>query len=228
MMSIVNCNKCTETFQTFKLYIKHLLTNECRGKREPEEEFSLEPEDKRLKISSKLFQKKKKKNISNCITENRMDFEPSQTQPTTIPKPAKAPCNLCGKSVKQRGMIQHMTIQHKCMYCNIFVNNVDDHVNETHEKESCEHCGKKFESRTVVEDHVKISHLQTCAICEEEFFSEESLKAHMVDIHESEECDICQVKFLIADKMMDDHKDKEHGIKTKTIKQFGGMMFMMA
>ena len=64
-------------------------------------------------------------------------------------------------------------------------------------------------------------------MCEEEFYSEESLKAHIVDIHESEECDICQVKFLIADKMMDDHKDKVHGIKSKTIKHFGGMMFMM-
>jgi hypothetical protein len=27
--------------------------------------------------------------------------------------------------------------------------------------------------------------------------------------------------------MMDEHKDKVHGIKTKTIMQFGDMMFMM-
>ena len=39
--------------------------------------------------------------------------------------------------------------------------------------------------------------------------------------------DICNIKFLIADKMMDEHKDKVHGIKTKTIKQFGGMRIMM-
>ena len=38
---------------------------------------------------------------------------------------------------------------------------------------------------------------------------------------------ICNINFLIADKIMDEHKDKVHGIKTKTIKQFGGMMIMM-
>merc|ERR1719369_257294 len=121
------------------------------------------------------------------------------------PKPGKIACTLCSKLVKSRGMTQHLNMQHKCKYCAVMVENVDEHIKELHERDPCEYCDRKFENEAAVDKHIEVVHLQTC-----------------------EECDICNIKFLIADKMMDEHKDKVHGIKTKTIKQFGGgMMFMM-
>jgi len=314
-MATVDCQECSKNFPTFKMYIKHLLTKECKGKDKSEEKLTVvEPENKRLKVSPKLFQKKKQSepdsttaddqfvvsgepvyvpvkrgsehlnmeqtmkktimqnmhphkitntekfvvsqddaglkitsvvssfngngamsmqpkqsNNSNGILQNRVPIPQPVPKhaPAPAPKPGKVPCTLCAKLVKTRGLTQHLNMQHKCKYCGVLVENVDDHISDVHEKEPCEHCGKKFESEDAVEKHIEITHLQKCEQCDEEFYSEESLKAHVTDVHESEECDICSIKFLIADKMMDEHKDKVHGIKTKTIKQFGGMMFMM-
>jgi len=314
-MATVDCQECSKNFQTFKLYIKHLLTKECKGKEKTaaEEQTSLEPEHKRLKISPKLFQKKKQyqeeadsttndqfeisgdpvyvpvnrgsehvnmeQTMKKTIMQNMHPHKIANTDkfvvsqedsglkitsvtslganqqtkqqilksmksvtnphapvaahaPTKPPtaaaaKPGKVPCALCGKMVKTRGMTQHVNMTHKCKYCSNLVENVDQHISDTHEREQCEHCTKKFENVDAVEKHVESAHLQKCEQCDEEFYSEESVQAHIVDVHESEVCDICDIKFLIADKMMDEHKDKVHGIKTKTIKQFGGMMFMM-
>jgi len=299
-MATVDCQECSKNFQTFKLYIKHLLTKECKGKQKPEEQLSLEPENKRLKVSPKLFQKKKhdspdsttaddqfvisgdpvyvplnrgsehasmehtmKKTIMQnmhphkiantdkfVVSQNDVGLkitsvtslnggaQPTPRPPPTkaplraptpqpTPKPGKAPCTLCSKLVKSRGLTQHMNMQHKCRYCSVMVGNLDEHISQVHEREPCEHCSKKFENEAALEKHIEVAHLQKCEQCEEEYYSEDSLQAHVVDVHESEECDICNIKFLIADKMMDEHKDKVHGIKTKTIKQFGGMMFMM-
>jgi len=309
-MATVDCQECSKNFQTFKLYIKHLLTKECKGKQKPEEQLSAEPENKRLKVSPKLFQKKKqnepdsttrddrvvvpgkpvyvpvrgsvhgtveqtavKKTIMQNMNQHKIassdkfivtqedsglkissvtslggskptqqQARPSsynaipnrvptpqlaQRQPIPAPKPGKLPCTLCSKLVKSRGMTQHMNMQHKCKYCSVMAENVEQHISETHEREPCEYCSKKCENEAALEKHIELTHLQKCEQCEEEFYSEENLQAHVVDVHESEDCDICDIKFLIADKMMDEHKDKVHGIKTKTIKQFGGMMFMM-
>jgi len=309
-MATVDCQECSKNFQTFKLYIKHLLTKECKGKQKAEEDqLSKEPEFKRLKVSPKLFQKKKheadsttheeqfvisgepvyvpvsrgsehpnieqtmKKTIMQnmhphkiantdkfvvsqddsglkitSVTSLGVDRDQAVPQPTKsaknrtpksaptsaprapskpAPPPGKAHCSLCSKLVKTRGMTQHMNMQHKCKYCNELVEKLEHHVSETHEREPCEYCSKKFENGDALEKHVEIAHLEKCQQCDEEFYSEESLRSHVVDVHESEVCDICDIKFLISDKMMDEHKDKVHGIKTKTIKQFGGMMFMM-
>ena len=272
-MATVDCQECSNPFSTFKLYIKHLLTKECRGKSSNEEITVLseieEPDSKRLKVSPKLFQKKKhqepdstteedqiiitgepvfetvqkdsdqnlKKNVvksqnDSKVKDKKSTYSQSHVSKTsvlpTISKPgAKIPCSVCKKPVKSRGMSQHINYCHKCSYCNATVENVETHISEVHEKEACDHCTKKFETREKVDMHVEAAHLKQCEQCDEEFYTEDSLKAHIVDVHESEECDICNIKLLIADKMMDEHKDKVHGIKSKTIKQFGGMMFMM-
>lgn len=309
-MATVDCQECSKNFPTFKLYIKHLLTKECKGKQSSVEHTNMESENKRLKVSPKLFQKKKQNEPDSTTTDDQFvvsgdpvyvpvkkgtepvnmelttkktimqnmhpnkDAEvdkfvsqanieghktmpvkkqivsqsvsvkpkPASTsshfkkgvqtsqvkQPIQIPKPGKIPCTLCSKLVKSRGMTQHLNMQHKCKYCSAMVEDVDNHIITLHEREPCEYCNKKFDSEDAVDKHVEVAHLQTCERCDEEFYSEESLNTHIVDIHESEECDICNMKFLIADKIMDKHKEEVHGIKTKTIKQFGGgMMFMM-
>ena len=67
-------------------------------------------------------------------------------QPTPTPKPAKAPCTLCSKLLKPRGLTQHMNMQHKCKYCSVMVENVDEHISEVHQRELCEHCSNKIEN----------------------------------------------------------------------------------
>ena len=312
-MSTVDCQECSNNFPTFKLYIKHLLTKECKGKQNPSENTSVVSGNKRLRVSPKLAHKKKqnepdsttaddqfvvsgepvyvpvkrgtepapvnnleqttKKTImqnmhpikiasqdeeglklTSVSSLNRGQLTPHQIKasssksanhnkskkgsPTPLQslkqpspaqhKPGKIPCTLCSKLVKSRGMTQHLNMQHKCRYCSVMVENVDEHISEVHERDPCEYCEKNFENKAAVDKHIEVVHLQTCEKCDEDFYSEDSLQGHVIDVHESEECDICNSKFLIADKMMDEHKDKVHGIKTKTIKQFGGgMMFMM-
>ena len=270
-MSTVDCRECSKNFLTSKHYIQHLLTENCTGKRKPEDQVSVDQEYKRIKTSQNSCKKKIQtvpdsttierkpvygtgyhtppskqvvnkssvdlKKISSMKSVNTKSSSQGDVpfshqtpkQPIATPKPEKSPCSLCNKMMKPRGITQHMNMQHKCRYCNILVGNVGEHIMDTHEREPCAHCGKKFESEASVAKHIENTHLQRCEyeLCEEEFYSEENLKAHVVDIHESEECDICNIKFLIADNTMDEHKDKVHGIKTKTIKHFGSMMFMM-
>ena len=51
---------------------------------------------------------------------------------------------------------------------------------------------------------------------------------HIEEVHESEYCDFCDERIRKSDNSLDDHKEKQHGIKKKVMKEFGGgMMFMM-
>ena len=244
-MAAVDCKKCSNTFQTFKLYVQHLLFKECKEKQKAEGQVSDDPKSQRLKVSPKLFQKKRKHESDSStapdqtfkmkIVQNSKAVKitpvgilnPHSTTVAPAQKPEKASCSLCNKLVKGRGLTQHLNIQHKCRYCSKLVGDVEEHISQVHEREPCQHCGKKFADEAAVEKHIEDSHLQTCEQCKEQFYSKEKLQTHVVDIHESEKCDICNTKFLIQEKMMDEHKEKVHGIKAKTIKQFGGMMFMM-
>ena len=155
-------------------------------------------------------------------------------QPTRVPSPSvigkngKARCEFCMKMIKPRGMTQHLNIVHKCSYCDKFVEEVDTHISSSHLTESCKHREQKFHDKTKVETHIKEKHLQVCEECEEKFYNKENLDEHIEDVHACEYCDICDEKLRKADNLMDDHKDKEHGIKKKVVKEFGGgMMFMM-
>jgi len=144
-------------------------------------------------------------------------------------KPQKELCMLCSKPCKgKRGVSGHMSTSHKCHYCGEHFAILDEHIKEVHERETCEYCSRKFPSTGDVDKHLQSVHFVKCEQCDEGFYVEQQLKDHVIEEHETETCDICDQKMLIKDKLMDEHKDKIHGIKTMTKKEFGGgMMFMM-
>ena len=234
-MSSVVCSFCSNKYSTFDLYIKHMAAGECGEKRMQAESRS--QKESPIKISNKLFQKRKKDEDSpeessapvskRTITAAMVPQQRAKQPSVAAIKSGKVRCELCMKMMKPRGMTQHLNIVHKCGYCGELVENMETHLS-FHESEACDHCGKKFLDKSKVEIHIKQNHLETCEQCDEVFFSKSSISEHIEEVHESEFCDICDERLRKADNLMDDHKEREHGIKKKVIREFGGgMMFMM-
>ena len=241
-MSTVHCSFCNGKFSTFNFYIQHLAAGKCGEKRKAAMEADT---SRKVKISPSIAQKRKLEETSSSISTAAkktvtqsanlaprvVTRAPQQTRvlaPSVTSKNGKARCEFCMKMIKPRGMTQHLNIVHKCSYCDKLVEDVDTHVSNTHLTEACNHCNEKFLDKTRVETHIKEEHLQVCDECEEKFYNKENLDNHIEDVHACEYCDICDAKLRKADNSMDDHKDKEHGIKKKVVKEFGGgMMFMM-
>ena len=242
-MSTVHCSFCNGKFSTFNFYIQHLAAGKCGEKRKAAMEADT---SRKVKISPSIAQKRKLEETSSSLSTAAVKKTvtqsanlaprvvtraPQQTRvlaPSVTSKNGKARCEFCMKMIKPRGMTQHLNIVHKCSYCDKLVEDVDTHVSNTHLTEACNHCNEKFLDKTRVETHIKEEHLQVCDECEEKFYNKENLDNHIEDVHACEYCDICDAKLRKADNSMDDHKDKEHGIKKKVVKEFGGgMMFMM-
>ena len=190
----------------------------------------------KIKISDKLFQKRKLGDDSSqkssppakkTITATMVPQQKARVPSAAMIKNGKMRCEFCMKMMKPRGMTQHLNLVHKCIYCGELVENMQNHIT-IHEVESCEHCEKKFLDKSKVEIHVKQNHFEKCEQCDETFYSQSSVSAHIEEVHESEYCDFCDERIRKSDNSLDDHKEKQHGIKKKVMKEFGGgMMFMM-
>ena len=220
MSKSVDCNNCSAKFQNFKLYIQHLIGQRCR-KDSMVQNTKTSPKRKSEEPAGNVS-----KSVKMTITEAIIPQQ-NKSQAVNV-KNGKARCEFCMRMIKPRGMTQHLNIVHKCKHCDQLVESIDDHIQAAHAQEPCPHCTKLFASKAKVDSHIQEEHLRTCSQCDDTFYTESSLNQHVEDVHASEYCDICDEKLRKADNMMDDHKDKVHGIKSKVMKTFGnGMMFMM-
>ena len=101
------------------------------------------------------------------------------------------------------------------------------HVRNEHEVFGYDHCARRFQNQEKLEEHVE-EHVVPCDVCEEKFFCTEDMVEHKREEHELEDCDLCEERFLKVEALLESHLLEVHGIKTRTIKQFGGgMMFIM-
>jgi hypothetical protein len=64
--------------------------------------------------------------------------------------------------------------------------NVDAHISEVRERESLVNIVVKSFKMKLLLKSTDVAHLQRCEQCDEEYYSEDSLQAHMFDIHELE------------------------------------------
>jgi len=208
----VDCKECARQFPTFKVYIKHLLAKECGAAQD------------QAKAARSQDQAKTHSLPGQVAPPSRL-----QAKKPLATKPTKEACGLCGKLCKgSRGLASHNTSSHTCHYCSQVVADLPAHVREEHERQGCPHCSSRFATAGGMEEHVRKTHIVTCEICREDFTSEGDMMEHRRDEHEMEECDMCQQRFLKTDELLEAHLAEEHGIKTKTIRQFGGgAMFMM-
>ena len=222
----VDCKECARQFPTFKVYIKHLLAKECGAAQD----------------QAKAARAQEQTKLARAHSLPGQVAPPSRLQAKKpLAKPAKESCGMCGKLCKgSRGLASHNTSSHTCHYCSQaspslhslhslqVVADLPAHVREEHERQACAHCSSRFATADALEEHVRKTHIVTCEICQEDFTSEEDMVEHRREEHETEECDMCQQKFLKTDKLLEAHLAEEHGIKTKTIREFGGgAMFMM-
>ena len=100
---------------------------------------------------------------------------------------------------------------------------IEDHVRNTHEREACPECRKRFETKELLEHHNFEEHLvEHCKECPKRFKEVEQLVDHSVTEHPKEQCPECESVFGLA-KDLDEHKEKDHS----KIMKFNGGMFMM-
>ena len=249
-MSVVHCSFCSGKFATFNFYIQHMIGQKCGAK----SLFQGEMAEQQKKDAPKTSPVQKRKfedlmdpmstttsdppakkssttsvpQVKKTITQAMAPQQKAKVAPATMTKNGKARCEFCMKMIKPRGMTQHLNVVHKCRYCSDYVENMESHISSSHENEPCDHCSKRFLNRAKVEVHMKESHVWPCEECEDRFFSPSALAEHVEEAHTFDHCDICDEKLKKDDGLMDEHKDKVHGIKRKVMKEFGGgMMFMM-
>lgn len=232
----VDCKECSRQFSTFKLYIKHLLAKECQAAQKSPSKTSPKSAGKILSTRSPRVNLSSSppgeiEVIGESISDKNTQKINSKVTVTAPKKQQvqKEACTLCGKMCKgTRGLSSHITACHTCQYCSENFNDLEVHVRSVHEAEQCGECKRRFATPDDLQKHMKEEHLVKCDVCEEEFYSDTAMKEHRRDEHEMEDCDMCEERFLKEDKLLESHLETEHGIKTKTVKQFsGGMMFMM-
>ena len=238
MSNSVDCKNCSSKFSNFKHYIQHMIGEKCSGGGKNNLDTSVPNMNNKVKMTPTLLSsaptKRKSEDASDMkrskmtVTEAMIPQQQQSKSHVVGLKNGKKRCEFCMKMMKPRGMTQHLNMVHKCKYCEQFVENLDNHIDQFHALEPCKYCSLKFSSQSKVEIHVEEQHLRVCTECDDQFYTEASLSQHVEDVHASEYCDICDEKLRKSDNLMDEHKDKVHGIKRKVMKSFAnGMMFMM-
>ena len=144
----------------------------------------------------------------------------------------KEACTVCGKVVYKQVLAQHIDIFHKaeCKVCKTkyLITQLQEHIRNEHEKEVCDECPARFETRDDVAVHMNSTHMiEKCEECEERFLSVEFLDRHVEKVHPKEYCDdnSCDSVFGTKEQLAA-HKEKKHPNPNKFL-TFGGGMFMM-
>lgn len=144
----------------------------------------------------------------------------------------KEACTVCGKVVYKQVLAQHIDIFHKaeCKVCKTkyIITELQEHVRNEHEKEVCDECPARFETRDDVAVHINSTHMiEKCEECDNRFQSVEFLDRHMEKVHPKEYCEenSCDSVFGTKEQLAA-HKEKKHPNPNKFL-TFGGGMFMM-
>ena len=103
------------------------------------------------------------------------------------------------------------------------------HVRNIHEKEACNECDSRFETKEVLATHLDLVHFtEKCDECSEAFKTETDLEEHKISKHPKEYCEEadCDAVFAVKEDL-EKHKEKVHPNPNKFINFTGGMFMMM-
>lgn len=155
-------------------------------------------------------------------------------------------CKLCDQVLpSQRKLKMHLRSVHRrfeCEHCDTVyasLKSIKKHMRRDHndkpqlpmhglEKESlenvCEYCGKKFNFRQCLSNHIKNVHLQlrpyVCTECSKAYKAKDKLKSHMNSVHLNIRpfaCDVCSRAFYDRKTMMQ-HKRIHSDVKSYACK----------
>ena len=234
----VNCDQCSQVFNTKKLFVSHLINKLCH------------------------------KSIREAAKSQSRNKEETFDYPTLeiVPLQDCSWCRLYSKPGMQMYMLAHLTRHVKspaaffeCEVCKARFESqyyLDKHENKKHRNEKCEECPKKFKTKTLLRKHLEDSHSKgkcgmcdfvavgnesldnhvylkhpeedTCNECGMAFENSIVLESHFADVHEKFSCNECDDEFE-SEESLNDHCTDAHGHSKTTFKQFGGgnMMMMM-
>ena len=143
----------------------------------------------------------------------------------------KVKCQYCEQRIFEGEREEHEEKEHReqCTKCQekLLKTEIQDHILKVHERERCNECPARFESKDLLEDHMNSDHLtEVCAECDGRFRTELDLEDHMATDHPSEMCEECEAVFGRVSEL-EDHKVKVHPNPKKFLNFNGGMFMMM-
>ncbi|XP_066254692.1 zinc finger protein 90-like isoform X6 [Euwallacea similis] len=111
------------------------------------------------------------------------------------------------------------------------------HIRQTHQKErpktsQCEYCGNSYLSKTMLEDHIRVVHLQKepykCIVCGNTFTLQSSMRIHQINKHRvvdeselsSNYCTLCKMSFKKPSSLMR-HLEMKRCIPTPRVERQG-------
>ena len=141
-------------------------------------------------------------------------------------------CKICDKVVYKQVLAQHIDIFHKaeCKNCKTkyLLTELQAHVRNVHEKEGCNDCKARFETKVALAEHMDSTHLvERCEECGARFQTLQLLDTHVEHTHPKEYCEEEDCDDVFSTKgQLEAHKEKKHPNPNKFL-TFGGGMFMM-
>eukprot|EP00092_Neocalanus_flemingeri_P032071 GFUD01034859.1.p1 GENE.GFUD01034859.1~~GFUD01034859.1.p1 ORF type:complete len:435 (-),score=132.27 GFUD01034859.1:113-1417(-) len=234
----VNCDQCSQTFNTKKLFVSHLITKSCH---------------KSIREAAKSQSRNKAQQEEN-FDYPTLEIVPVQDCPQ---------CRRFSKAGMQMYMLSHLACHvrskaeyFECEDCSVrfdTANYLEKHENKKHKNEKCDDCPKKFKLYTLLQKHVEGVHkTESCKDCDYKAKTKDSLETHIYnshptdiceecgmafenpsavekhfqDIHEKIKCDDCDAEFD-CEELLENHKVDSHNQTKTTFKQFGGGLMMM-
>jgi len=237
-MARVNCDQCSQTFNTKKLFVSHLITKSCH---------------------------KSIREAAKSQTRNKAQQEENFDYPTLeiVPVQDCPECRRFSKAGMQMYMLSHLAshVQSKAEYfecedCSLKFESayyLEKHENKKHKNEKCDDCPKKFKITSLLQKHVEDVHktencndcgyrartkdmldthiynnhpTDVCEECGMAFENPSVVEKHFREIHEKMKCDDCDQEFD-SEEVLDHHKVEVHNHAKTTFKQFGGGLMMM-
>jgi len=234
----VNCDQCSQSFSTKRLYVSHLISKSCH---------------------------KSIREAAKSQARNKAAQEESFEYPTLeiVPVQDCLVCRVFSKPGMQMYMLGHLAnhVRDKgeyfmCDVCGLKFESgyfLEKHENKKHKNEKCEECPKKFKIVPLLQKHVEDVHrTEKCMECEfstkttsdlerhvylkhpkdicEEcgmvFEDESAVVEHYKEIHEKMKCDDCNKEYD-TEELLDDHRVRVHNHSKTTFKEFGGGLMMM-
>lgn len=239
-MGRVNCDQCSQTFITKKLFVSHLINKSCH---------------KSIREAAKSQSRNK------ALQEETFDYPTHEI----VPFQECDKCRNFSKAGMQMYMLSHLASHvhskaeySQCDECGLKFessNYLEKHKNKKHVNEKCDGCAKKFKSPILLKEHVKDVHeKEKCNKCNFVARTKVDLEQHIYNYHPDDVCEECGMAFENAscvdkhfqeihqrskcdendcdkefddDELLDNHKVEMHNATKTTFKQFGGGLMMM-
>jgi KRAB domain-containing zinc finger protein len=230
------CSQCGKIFHSIKWFKRHVNDRCGNEKFEcPDCKLIFKSSEKKFQHIAAFHPTRKIRNCPFCDSkflgmptlikhvkrrhpEHKTDLH--QFLPTQYSKASGKMCPQCNETFESKTkMFEHYTFIHPeapiyhcsiCGECYITLSGLNSHVFKVHERKlsavRCNYCGKDFENKENVKDHIVLEHQDKkyhCFMCEASYLAQHSLQAHIDLVHEGKryQCTECGEVFETNTKL---------------------------